>query len=145
MTDTALNMRALGVGDELPSWVSPPITRHTLALYCGASGDYNPIHVDIDFAHAAGMPDVFAHGMLSMAYLAHVLTQWADVGSIRSYGVRFVAITHVGDLLTCRAQVAERLVQAGEQCLRLTLTASDQRGQIKLQGEAVVAEPVSAA
>jgi acyl dehydratase len=44
--------------------------RETLALYAGASRDHKPIHVDVDFARAAGMPDVVAHGMLSMAWLA---------------------------------------------------------------------------
>lgn len=135
-------MKMPHVGDELPLWVSRPITRHTLALYCGASADYNPIHVDVDFARAAGMPDVFAHGMLSMAYLAHVLTQWVGVGAIRSYGVRFVAITHVGDVITCRAQVAEHFREADEPRVRLTLTASDQQGQVKVQGEAVLAAPL---
>jgi acyl dehydratase len=64
------------VGAELPPLTLPPLTRHTLALYCGASGDHNPIHVDIDFAKAAGLPDVFAHGMLSMAWLGRLLTNW---------------------------------------------------------------------
>ncbi|MBU2704299.1 acyl dehydratase, partial [Sporomusaceae bacterium BoRhaA] len=57
------------VGDVIVHKEFPPITRHRLALYCGASGDHNPIHVDIDFAKAAGFPDVFAHGMLVMGYL----------------------------------------------------------------------------
>ena len=62
------------VGDRVVHKTFPPITRHTLALYCGASGDHNPIHVDLDFARAAGFPDVFAHGMLVMAYLGQALT-----------------------------------------------------------------------
>ena len=65
----------VSVGQELPPLKLPPITRTTLALFAGASGDHNPVHIDIDFARAAGMPDVFAHGMLSMAYLGRFLTQ----------------------------------------------------------------------
>ena len=53
------------VGDTLPPLTLPPVNRTTLALFCGASGDHNPIHIDIDFARKAGMPDVFAHGMLA--------------------------------------------------------------------------------
>ena len=41
--------------------------RATLALFAGASGDHNPIHIDLDVARSAGLDDVFAHGMLSMA------------------------------------------------------------------------------
>ena len=66
-TENRIDWAALQVGDTLPPLALPPLTRHTLALYCGASGDHNPIHVDIDFARSAGLPDVIAHGMLSAA------------------------------------------------------------------------------
>jgi acyl dehydratase len=59
----------VAVGERLVNKSFPPISRHTLALYCGASGDHNPIHVDLDFARKAGFDDVFAHGMLAMTYL----------------------------------------------------------------------------
>ena len=83
---------ALAVGDRLVSKTFPPITRHRLALYCGASGDHNPIHVDLDFAKAAGFEDVFAHGMLVMAYLGQALTDAVAPSAIRSFSTRFSAI-----------------------------------------------------
>lgn len=58
----------MDTGDTLDLTV-PKITRTTLALYAGASGDHNPVHIDMDACAAVGIPDVFAHGMLSMAYL----------------------------------------------------------------------------
>ena len=67
---------SLKVGDEIPALKMPPVSRHTLALYCGASGDHNPIHVDLDYAKSAGLDDVIAHGMLSAGYLARMLTDW---------------------------------------------------------------------
>ena len=54
------------VGDELPPLVKGPIEQIQLTRYAGASGDFNPIHQDDEFARAAGMGGVFAHGMLSM-------------------------------------------------------------------------------
>ena len=69
-----VDYRQLDVGDALPPFTTAPVSRLTLALYCGASGDHNPMHVDIDFARAGGASDVFAHGMLSMAYLGRLLT-----------------------------------------------------------------------
>ena len=69
---------ALKVGSELTPVVTQPISRYTLAMFAGGSGDHNPMHIDTDFAHSFGMPDVFAHGMLSMAYLAQVLTRSFD-------------------------------------------------------------------
>ncbi|MGW6457527.1 MaoC/PaaZ C-terminal domain-containing protein, partial [Streptomyces sp. NPDC055078] len=52
------------------------ISRTRLALYAGASGDHNPMHIDLDVARSAGSDDVFAHGMLMMAYLGRVVTDW---------------------------------------------------------------------
>jgi len=75
-------------GQDLPERVHPPITRGTLALFAGASHDHVPLHTDSDFARAAGMDDVFAHGMLSMAYLAQALRSWAPQECIREWGVR---------------------------------------------------------
>lgn len=126
------------VGDALPGLVAGPITRHTLGVYAGASGDYNPLHIDSDFVRQAGMPDVFAHGMLSAAYLARVLTQWADPTAIRRFSVRFAAITHLGDEVRCQATVADKFIQNGEPCVALDLTARNQFDEVKLTGTAVV-------
>ena len=76
-------MTDIQVGTAIPELVMPPISRYTLALYAGASGDHNPIHIDSDFAKKAGMPDVFAHGMLSMAYLGRMLTNWQPQAQVR--------------------------------------------------------------
>lgn len=127
------------VGDALPAFTTEPISRHTLALYCGASGDHNPIHVDSDFAKRAGMPDVFAHGMLSMAYLARLLTNWVPQQALRSYGVRFVAITHLAERITCSGKVVDIFEEGGETRASIELATSNQYGQLKLAGNAVIA------
>lgn len=126
------------VGDSLPSFETPPISRLALALYCGASGDHNPIHVDSDFARSAGMPDVFAHGMLSMAWLGRVLTNWVDQPAIRGFSVRFLSIIQVGESITCAGKVVEKFEQGGERCVRIEVSTTSQGGQVKLAGDAVV-------
>lgn len=131
----------LQAGDSLPPLALPPISRLDLALYCGASGDHNPIHVDIDFAKSAGMPDVFAHGMLSAAWLGRLLTGWVPQSAIRSLDVRFAAITQVGEAITCTGKVAETFEQDGRRLVRLQLSTANQDGVIKLTGEALVALP----
>ena len=130
---------AIQVGDKIPALELPPLSRLTLALYCGASGDHNPIHVDSDFAKGAGMPDVFAHGMLSMAWLSRVLTNWVPQSAIRDYSVRFAAITQVHEVITCSGEVTEKFEADGERRVRLSLTTANADGQIKLAGDAVVA------
>jgi acyl dehydratase len=128
-------------GSALPSLALPPISRLDLALYCGASGDHNPIHVDIDFARSAGMPDVFAHGMLSAAWLGRLLTNWVPQSAVRSLDVRFAAITHVGESITCTGRVAERFEEGGQRFAKLHLSTANQDGIVKLTGEALVAFP----
>lgn len=127
------------VGDAMPELELPPISRTTLALFAGASGDHNPIHIDIDFARKAGKEDVFAHGMLSMAYLARALTQWVPQSRLLSYGVRFAAITQVADRVLCTGKVVEKLEYRGRPCARIELTASRNGEQVTLAGEAIVA------
>jgi len=129
----------VGVGDKLPALALPPVNRTTLALYCGASGDHNPIHVDLDFAKKARFPDVFSHGMLVMAFLGQALTDAVPPARIRSFSTRFAAITQLGAKLTCEGTVAELLEHNGEKRARLALTTKDQTGEIKLAGEAIIA------
>ena len=71
------------VGDELPALVKGPLERIQLTRYAGASGDFNPIHQDDEFAKAAGMGGVFAHGMLSMGFVAQAVSDWAGAGRVR--------------------------------------------------------------
>lgn len=141
MTTPLAPWDTLQAGDTLPPLELPPISRLDLALYCGASGDHNPIHVDIDFARSAGMPDVFAHGMLSAAWLGRLLTNWVPQSAIRSFDIRFAAITHVGERITCSGRVAEKFEDRGRRCARLALTTINQDGMVKLSGEALLAWP----
>ena len=142
MTTTTLpDWTTLQPGDTLPALELPPISRLALALYCGASGDHNPIHVDSDFAKGAGMPDVFAHGMLSAAWLARALTNWVPQSAIRSLDVRFAAITHVGERIRCTGTVAEKFEHGGRRSVRLKLMTANHEGAAKLSAEALVAWP----
>ena len=127
------------VGERIVHKAFPPITRHTLALYCGASGDHNPMHVDIDFARAAGFPDVFSHGMLVMAYLGQALTDAVAPGRVRSFSTRFAAITQLGARLTCEGHVTALFEHQGEKRAKLALTTKDDNGEVKLAGEAIIA------
>lgn len=129
----------LQTGDALPSLELPPISRLTLALYCGASGDHNPIHVDIDFARSAGQTDVFAHGMLSMAWLGRLLTNWVPQTAVREFSVRFAALTQVGERIRCTGEVVDSFVVDGERRVRVNVQTANEAGVVKLQGEAVLA------
>ena len=123
------------VGMALPPLRVEPISRKTLALFAGASGDHQPTHIDIDAAKAKGRADVIAHGMLVMAYLGRVLLDLVPQQAIRSYKVRFVAMTPVYAEPICSAHVTA--VADGLATLELAVTLAD--GTVVLRGEAVVA------
>src|SRR6201989_2718412 len=74
------------------------VTRADLVRYAGASGDFNPIHWNQRIATSVGLPDVIAHGMLTMALAGRYLTDWAgDPAAVTEFGVRFSTPVPVRD------------------------------------------------
>ncbi|MEV0705588.1 MaoC family dehydratase [Saccharopolyspora sp. NPDC050389] len=93
----SVRMSEVAVGDQLPA-LSVPLTRADLVRYAGASGDFNPIHWNERFATGVGLPDVIAHGMLTMAVAGRLVSEWTgDPGAIVHYGVRFTRPVVVPD------------------------------------------------
>jgi acyl dehydratase len=129
----------LEVGAELPALELAPISRTTLALFAGASGDHNPIHIDLDVANAAGLDDVFAHGMLSMAYLGRLITAWVPQEQLRSLSCRFTAITPVRAVPTCTGRVTSIEEHDGERRATVDAAITLADGTVTLKGQAVVA------
>ena len=113
MTST-VNFDSVEVGTTVPSQ-SFPLKRVDLVRYCGASGDFNVIHWNERIATSVGLPDVIAHGMLTMAEAVRVVTDWAgDPGAVVEYGVRFtrpvvVPDDEIGALLEVDGVVTELL------------------------------------
>ena len=91
------NLTPLAVGDVVAER-SVHLTRESLVRYAGASGDFNPIHWNERFAKAVGLPDVIAHGMLTMASAGRIVTDWVgDPGAVVEYGVRMTRPVVVPD------------------------------------------------
>jgi acyl dehydratase len=113
-------------GTELPPQTFP-LTRADLVRYAGASGDFNVIHWNERVATSVGLPNVIAHGMLTMATAARVVTDWVgDPGALVEYGVRFTRPVPVPDdehgaTLEVSAKVTEKL---DDNLVRVTITAS---------------------
>jgi acyl dehydratase len=129
------------IGDELPPLVKGPIQQIQLTRYAGASGDFNPIHQDDEFAKAAGMGGVFAHGMLSMGFVAQAVIDWAGAGRVRKLGVRFAALVRLKDTVTCRGRVVGTSQKDGVNLVELEIWAESGRGEKVVTGKATVALP----
>jgi acyl dehydratase len=122
------------VGADLPPLHVGKITRRTLALFAGASGDHQPVHIDIDAAKARGRDDVFAHGMLSMAYLGRYLTEWVPQERVRYFKTRFSAFTPIYAEPVCSGRVVS--IEDGVAKVELDVILAD--GTTTVRGEALI-------
>ena len=116
----------VSVGTVIPGQ-SFPIERATLVRYAGASGDFNPIHWSERTATEVGLPDVIAHGMLTMATVVRVVTDWlGDPGAVLDYKVRFTKPVIVPADAAAQLEVAAvvRSVDTSDQTAEIQLTAS---------------------
>ena len=141
MKHARLYFEDVTVGGELPALVKGPLQQIQLTRYAGASGDFNPIHQDDEFARAAGMGGVFAHGMLSMGFVAQALTDWAGAGSVRKLGVRFTGLVRLKDTVTCKGRVIAKSSQHDARTVDLEIWAETQKAERVVTGKATVALP----
>jgi len=138
-----VNYADVEVGTALPSQTFS-IQRINLVMYAGASGDFNVIHWNERIATAVGLPNVIAHGMLTMAEAARVVTDWlGDPGALVDYGVRMTRPVVVPDddrgaLVEVSAVVAEKL---DDKLVRIDLTASSGGQTVLGRAQAVVRLP----
>ena len=133
-----LYFESLRVGDELPALAKAPVDRVQLSRYAGASGDYNPVHVDEIYAKSVGMPSVYAPGMLIMGMLGQLISDWARGGQLRRYGVRFIKMVWPGDTVVCKGRVSDRHGSGGRYFVEIDLWAENQRGELLMKGQSVI-------
>ena len=115
-----ITMAGVFPGMELGEIVYGPLERADIVRYAGASGDFNPIHIDEGYARATGAPTVFAMGMLPAGYLAHAASDWfGGPQHLRRYKVRFTTRVWPGDEIVCSGKVS--LIEDG--LVKVTLEA----------------------
>lgn len=122
------------VSDKLPvrEWVP---THMQVRQYAEASGDFNPIHLDDNYARQAGLGGVIAHGMLTMAQMAAMLTDWiGSEGTITKLEVRFEHMVRPGDTIRCSGFVKAR----SEDSLMCNLEAVNDKVERVLSGSASI-------
>jgi acyl dehydratase len=125
---------AIKIGDELPKLVVDNVSRSDFVRYAGASGDFVPLHYDQTFVEMAGIPTVFAQGMLTAGLLSHCLTDYVGAGNVRKFRVRFATRVWPGDTLTCRGKVTNKLDQDGERLIEGELEVVNQKGEAAIKG-----------
>ncbi len=135
----AADFEKVKVGDEIPP-LSVELNQMMLWLYAGASGDFNPIHVDKEFAEKVGLGGTIAHGLSSMARMGRCLTDWAeDPGALKRFKVRFSKPARPGDTVTFSAKVIDKKEDKGSKLVVLECSAVTQDGvQVLSNAEAEI-------
>lgn len=128
------------IGDTAPS-LAHTLTRADLVQYAGASGDFNPMHTDEVAAKEAGMPSVFGHGMFSAGLLATAITNWAGIGRLTSYRVRFVKQTWPGERFSTSVSVVAKRQEEGRNLVDLECRLANDEGEVKVTGHATIELP----
>ena len=117
------------VGANIPELHIGKISQVQLARYAGASGDFNPIHVDPDFARSVGLENSIAHGMFIMAQLGRLATNWVSPKQIVSLHTKFKNMTQVGENIVCQGKVKKKKEEELNKYLLVSLTAINQNTQ----------------
>jgi acyl dehydratase len=138
MAARRLYFEGVHVGDELPALAKAPVDRVQLARYAGASGDFNPVHVDEVYARNIGMPSVYAPGMLVMGFLGQLVSDWARGAQLRRYSVRFIKMVWPGDTVVCKGRVTDRFGEEGRYFAELELWAENQKGELVMKGQSQI-------
>jgi acyl dehydratase len=125
-----------------PPFVVGPLTRTDLVRYAGASGDFNPIHHDEQFARDAGLPAPLSLGMLQAGLLATWATDWLGPANIRRFRVRFIDRVFPGDTLSCAGRVTGVTEDdGGQRSAELELECTTQTGAVAVRGWATFVLP----
>jgi len=131
-------MTGIAEGAEHREVMIDKVDRAMFVRYAGASGDFNPIHWNEEFAKSAGYPTVFAQGMFTAGVLATFLTNWVGEDAVRRFRTRFVGQVWPGESITCSAHVRRVYDDDGERRADCELHVINGKGEEKINGDATI-------
>lgn len=130
------------VGSEITPLIKRPTTRQ-LVMWAGASGDYNPIHYDKDFAQSRGLTGVIVPGQLVTSFLGQLMTDWiGESGILKKLSCSYKGMNYPGEDIICQGRVGKKYIEGGEHCIECNLWAENASGEKTVTGTAVVVMPV---
>jgi acyl dehydratase len=131
----------VAVGDEMTP-LDRTVTQDQVNAYADASGDHNPIHLDVDFARSVGLPGTIAHGLLEMGILTEAVARWAGgFDRVVSVSCRFSKPLLPGATITCSGRVTDVDDATGIACLELSALSSS-GDRLLTNGRATVRLPL---
>ena len=127
------------VGDS--ATFAKTVSETDVYLFAGVSGDLNPAHINEQYAQGTFFKTRIVHGMLSAGFISAVLAmKLPGPGTIYlRQELNFLAPVRIGDTITARVEVIEKVVEKNK--LRVRTTCANQDGTVVLDGEALVSPP----
>ena len=125
------------VGHEVPEVIIEPLQQQDLIKYAKASGDFNPIHLDKNFANNIGLDNVIVHGMLIMAHLGKSIANSMTIPYLKHFSVQFSSITTLGEKLICSGQVIKIEKDKEKKIISLNLKVLNLSNDVKILGRAI--------
>lgn len=131
----------LAVGETGPEKVFEKLQRTDFVKYAGASGDFNPIHFDEQFAEMAGYDTVFAQGMLTAGFGSQAVTNWFGLAAMDAYSVRFESQVWPGDTVTAVPEITDIEQNGKTATVEVAVAVRNQDEEVVLRGEATATVP----
>ena len=119
---------------KIPDFTKKPITKVQLVKYAGASGDFNPLHFDEEYAKKRGLKKLIAHGMLSMGFLSEFVESNFGVGKIKKLQVNFKSMVFIGEEITCSGKINSLDTEEGREFASCSIEAKNKEGNIVTDG-----------
>ena len=125
------------MGYEIPETNIGPFDQNDLLKYAKASGDFNPIHLDKEFAKIIGLDNVIVHGMLIMAHLGKSIANSNSVSFLKHFSVQFCSITRLEEKLICKGEVSKIERNNQKKIITLKLKVLNLSGEVKILGKTI--------
>ena len=142
MAKNQIQISELKEGLALPE-ITKMVTQRNINLYAEASQDFNPVHINEEFARKTPLGGTVAHGMLILAYVSEMMTtafgeRWLTGGKL---DIRFKAAARPGDTITVSGKITKLEKDSGQTTIHCSVLCSNGKGEPVITGEAVLAVP----
>lgn len=132
-------MSELIIGLELPE-IQKYVSQDDINLYAKASRDFNPIHIDEEFASKTPAGGIIAHGMLILAYVSQMMTEafgksWLTAGR---FDIRFKTPARPGDVITVQGKIGKIYKNPDQTTVNCSVNCYNQKCETIISGEAIV-------
>ena len=125
------------MGHEISANNIGPFNQNDLVKYAKASGDFNPIHLDKEFAKTMGLDNVIVHGMLIMAHLGKRISNSNSVSFLKHFSVQFCSITRLEEKLIFKGRVSKIEKNNQKKIITLKLKVLNLSGEVKILGKMI--------